>query len=512
MTPEDVVQAIISLSETMTRPVYRGRSDFEWPPESGAVRRLRDAYGDDFPSNELELRKLVEGYHKDQLIIPMQVIDGTDLDDLPRLSVLQHQGAATGLLDFTEYLLAALWFACKELPGKDARIFILDIGNPQVALNSRSLKNPFEAGQKTVYYEPNRSLGARIIAQRSVFVICNPLIPDQHLKSVVVPKESKEPLQHYLKRLGLSQSALFGDIPGLAEANTTRTLLQRTGLLSPEQYRNRGNRAYQAGRYDDALAAYESYAEVLPDVAEPHCLKGDVLTALGRFADADLAYTKAMENLHSPIFIDQNTVVDHALIDHGLVNWMRCALYYNRGNVRAVIGNHSGAIEDFDIALENSLIPKRSILKNRGNSKFSLRMFVEAYQDFETANLEIEGSDTALAMGNCKIMMGKFEDARRAYLAGTTIESGASAAHCQANAEQAHQILDILDGHDFQIRHEGVIMFVETSHIRGHPSPFSFAGNQGNTGNIPSGLVSASGGEGYEGMNGFAVVIIPATA
>ena len=157
-------------------------------------------------------------------------------------------------------------------------------------LASRTLSNPFDAGQGVVYYEPDRSLGARIVAQRSVFVICNPLIPDQHLKSVVVPRESKGLLEDYLTRLGLSQTALFGDVPGLAAANTTRTQLQRTGPLTPEQHWDRGNRAYQAGRYDDALAAYESYAAALPDVAQPHCLMGDALAALGRYKDANLVW------------------------------------------------------------------------------------------------------------------------------------------------------------------------------------------------------------------------------
>ena len=97
-------------------------------PESGAVDRLRKAYGDDLPVDEGELRSLVTEYHNERLIIPMQVIDGADLSDLQRLSVLQHQGAATGLLDFTENPLVALWVTCTEELDKDARVFLLDVG------------------------------------------------------------------------------------------------------------------------------------------------------------------------------------------------------------------------------------------------------------------------------------------------------------------------------------------------------------------------------------------------
>ena len=96
----------------------------------------------------------------------MEVIDGAALSDLQRLSVLQHQGAATGLLDFTEYPLIALWFACEELPDRDGKVFVLDIGDPAIAHNARRMDDPFNGGQTVVYYEPDRSLGARIIAQQ----------------------------------------------------------------------------------------------------------------------------------------------------------------------------------------------------------------------------------------------------------------------------------------------------------------------------------------------------------
>lgn len=503
MTPEEIVQAVAGQSRSMTRPVYRGQEDADWQPESGAVRRLRHAYGKDFPVDESDLQSLVTEYHKEQLIMPMQVIDGASLSDLQRLSMLQHQGAATGLLDFTESLLVALWFVCTKLPDKDGKIFILDIGNPQIVRNSRSMKNPFDAGQMTVYYEPDRSLGARVIAQQSVFVICNPLIPDQHLMSTIIPQASKEPLQNYLMQLGLSKTALFGDIPGLAAANTTDTLLQRTGPPKPEQLRDRGNRAYQAGQYNDALAAYELYVDALPNVAQPHCLKGDALAALRRFEDAELAYTAAIENLERPIYLGSQIVENEEFIS----NMMRHGLYYNRGNVRAATDDHRGAVEDFDIALQHSDGAKRNVLKNRGNSKFALRRFAEAYQDFEAASLEREGSDAALAMGNCKVMTGEFEDALQRYLSGTDAKPEGSAVHCRANAEQVRRILEVLDGNEFEIRQERAVVFVEAAHVGGQLLHFPIAGNQGNTGNIPSGMVTMHGGEGYEGMDGFAVVI-----
>jgi FRG domain len=39
--------------------------------------------------------------------------EGRQLGDLELLAMLQHHGAATRLLDFTENLLVAAWFACQ---------------------------------------------------------------------------------------------------------------------------------------------------------------------------------------------------------------------------------------------------------------------------------------------------------------------------------------------------------------------------------------------------------------
>ena len=505
MTPEEVVRAVVTQSESMTRPTFRGHANADWQLLSGAVRRLQDAYGEEFPVDENELRKLVARYHKERLIMPMEVIDGAKLSDLQRLSVLQHQGAATGLLDFTENPLVAIWFACAELPDEDGKVFVLDIGDHQVAQNGRLMNDPFDAAPTVVYYEPDRSLGARIIAQQSVFVICDPLIPDRFLKSIVVPAQSKGPLQDYLTRLGLSETALFGDVPGLAAVNTTRTRLQHTGSISPGQYLNRGNRAYQAGRYDDALEAYESYAAALPDVAQPHCLKGDALAALGRFEEANLAYTRALETLDQPIYLGGQVIVNQELIG----NMMSRALYYNRGNVHAAADDHRAAVADFDAALLHDYSPKRDVLHNRGSSKFALEMYAEAHQDFEAAWLEREGSDAALAMGNCKVMMGEFEEALQRYLNGTAAEPENSATQCRTNSDQARRLLEALNGHDYQVRRAGLIVFVETACVR---ESFPFAGNRGNTGNIPSGMVTAHGGKGYKGAQGFAVAIVQPTS
>ena len=243
------------------------------------------------------------------------------------------------------------------------------------------------------------------------------------------------------------------------------------------------------------------FAAALPEVAPPYCLKGDTLAALRRFEDADSAYTEAMENLDRPVYPDPQT----AGVRETMARLMSRTLYLNRGNVRAAAGNHKGAVADFDVALQQGYDPKRTVLYNRGNSKSELEMFEEAHADFEAAWSEEEKSDAALAMGNCKVMMGAFEHALQRYMNGSAMEPEGTAAHCRSNAEQIQQILRMLDGREYQVSRWGDMVYVETT--VGLGKLFPFVGNKGNSGNVPSGMVTAPGGEGYEGMAGFCVTI-----
>ena len=506
MTPTEVVEKILAETAGLSRPAHRGQADACWKPLSGAVRRLCDAYGNDVLADQINLSRLVSDYHREQLLLPMQVIDGERMSDLQRLSVLQHYGAATGLLDFTENALVALWFACVEEPEKDGKVFMLDIGDHQVATNGRTLPDPFDAGREVVYYEPDRSLGARIVAQQSVFVICNPQIPDRHLKSVIVPQAAKGSTLTHLRRLGFSETGLFADVLGLAAANTSRAPLQPKETLPPEHYRDRGNRAYQSGRYDDALAAYESYAELLPDVAQPHCLVGDALAALDRYEEAISTYTHAMENISRPIELGRGVIVNWEAVGRPMLH----ALRYNRGNAHAAMGNHADAIADYDSALEHGDEKKRNVLFNRGNSKYALGLFDEAHVDFEAAWWERQGSDAALAMGNCKVLVGEFNEALRRYLDGSGVGVPEnSAANCRQNAEQLRRLIEALEGHVYRTRRGEHVVYVEAECAA---EPFTIVGHPGNTGNAPSGMTTAPGGQGYGGMLGFEVVTVQSSS
>ena len=524
ITPEEIAQAqeviknVVSHAKSMERPIYRGQAKKKWKLLPGAVRRLLDTYGDNLLQEEEKLKTRLQEYHNEQLIRPMKIIDGKDkLSDIQRLSILQHQGAATGLLDFSEFPLVALWFACKDYLEEDGNFFILNIGNHDFALNSEFLEyeNLFDTRPKVVYYEPSHSLGTRIIIQRSIFLIYSLVIEEQiekrNILSVPISKEDKPSLLKYLARLGLSDLVIFGDVPGLATANTAKSPLQMDASV-PEDYRERGRRAYQAGRYADALNAYRHYAKVRPNYTQPYCLIGDALTALEHFEGANLEYTRAIENIENikqPMYLGEDATSPKKLIDE-----MTHALYYNRGNVRAAVGNHQKAVEDFDEALKYDGTLTLDLWKNKGNSKFVLgwsdeKWFGKAYSDFEKAWEIKKGSDMALAMGNCKAATGEFEEALAHYSKGVEIGSGRTALHCRQNADQTHRIIEKIGSGSTPLKCEKGFVIVEATHIQETlPPSFEFTGNKGNTGNTPSGMITAHGGKGYRGGEGFAVIIV----
>ena len=94
--------------------VYRGMADAAWEVESSAYRRIRQSYETPPPPSVFHnyLKQLLESTR----LRGFQERPGKSDTDLELLADLQHQGAATCLIDFTTNALIALWFACEDRP------------------------------------------------------------------------------------------------------------------------------------------------------------------------------------------------------------------------------------------------------------------------------------------------------------------------------------------------------------------------------------------------------------
>ena len=512
MSADEAIRAVCDLSRGMTRPAFRGQANSKWALRSGAVRRVLKAYGKELLSHVSLLQDLVREYHRDELLLPMETMEGKGSTDLQRLSTLQHLGAGTGLLDFTESPLVALWFACQQdHDDPNGVVFAVDIGNHNVATNGRLLTDhPLDQTvlpQKLVcYYEPDRSLGVRVVAQQSVFLIGNPLIPEEHTTKFEIRADLKERVVRALQEMGLSGRVLFGDVPGLAAMNGPSVPLAKPLSGTSRYQKKSGDLAYQERRFNDALLAYQAFAASHAEVAEPHCLLGDTFAALGRYEEAVAAYTEAEKHIEAPVVDGPGEQVSPGRAGRLMLR----AIYYNRGNVRAALGDHPEAVADFGKALglgKSMGVERTAVRYNRANSRFELGDYAEAFEDYHAVEGLMDSSDVLLGMGNCQTMIGKFDLALECFERGAR-EGGATSESCQGNAHHTLEVLSVVEGREFDVVRRGRNLNVRVLGLPAGTRGLVFVGHKGNVGNTPSTIRNAPGGEGYDGAHGFVVSFV----
>jgi hypothetical protein len=104
---------------------WRGQSDISWGLDSSAARRQKDhlpAFDNPGASRESQTLEYEQRLLDEARALGHGVRNGGRLTDLELLSVLQHHGAATRLLDFTRNAFIALWFAASSNPDRDGLV------------------------------------------------------------------------------------------------------------------------------------------------------------------------------------------------------------------------------------------------------------------------------------------------------------------------------------------------------------------------------------------------------
>ncbi len=410
--------------------LFRGLANAKWSVESSLYRRLKynkvkDRYIDHSVFVEM-VRMLISRSRRNG----HDVKHGRELEDLALLANLQHNGAATCMIDFTKNSLVALYFACATINSEDdnnanGKVFAFNSSNANL-YDEISIKG---FGEKIEYwfkeYEQNKKLwilspkrlSNRISAQQSVFVFGSPTIPTKNFDTCEI--KNKKAIMEELKTYGISEETLFDDFGGFSIQNSANKEYES---WDTDSYFMSGILYAISGNYKSAIECYDNDIISNPGISATYYNRGSVKIELGEFQDAisdiDEAIRlnpKSAEAYHNRghaknklgEFQDAISDIDEAI----RLNPKSAEAYNNRGNVKSNLGEFQDAISDFDMAIK--LNPNDDeIYYNRGIAKIELGEFQDAISDFDEAiRLNPRYSFAYNNRGSVKSELGEFQDA-----------------------------------------------------------------------------------------------------
>lgn len=139
----------------------------------------------------------------------------TPSSDTEWLAIAQHHGMATRLLDWTESLLVAAYFATEQA-GTRGNAVIFGVRGLRT-INKSEEKKPFALTNHGIYRPPH--ITPRIPAQRSVFTVHpDPTAPFSHqgLTRWVISNSACGDIKRILDACAINESSLFPDLDGLS--------------------------------------------------------------------------------------------------------------------------------------------------------------------------------------------------------------------------------------------------------------------------------------------------------
>jgi hypothetical protein len=209
---------------------FRGQTNIDWPLVPKIYRT------NDWKEREREIAR-------DFRLFGRSHLEHIPDDELEWLFVMQHHGAPTRLLDWTESQLAALFFAVEDSSSvADAGVWTLNpwmlnsqaLDKQSVPLASDSAFEPYKLGDPS---DVKRSVDAklpaairpsrytsRILAQRGAFTIHGFKTAGlwglpyrrKYLVRIRIAGSAKQILRKQLYCAGISRATLFPDLSGLA--------------------------------------------------------------------------------------------------------------------------------------------------------------------------------------------------------------------------------------------------------------------------------------------------------
>ena len=194
--------------------VYRGENSTTHALRPKFGRRLTDPFVSD-TGNFFPLPVHEMGLLKEFKMQSAPFMGHLPIDDWDWLAVAQHHGLATRLLDWTENILVAAYFACNDGPQRDAVIYALNTQNISRAEMDAS---PFLLTTDAIFH-PRHST-PRIAAQSGLFTVhADPAqeFESPALERIIIPKSLIVELFGTIRTYGFKKSKLFPGLDSVTE-------------------------------------------------------------------------------------------------------------------------------------------------------------------------------------------------------------------------------------------------------------------------------------------------------
>jgi len=248
---KDTGDLIRSMNELPNNFIYRGHADSSWKLESTLERTI----GDNWSS---QLAQRFEDHYLNLFKSKYHIYNGNEHEPkskLAWLSVMQHYGAPTRLIDFTESPYIALYFALEAydpLLKNDLSIYAIDynaIMDESLAYISKrdssfkKTRNEIIGRQdelfddvvdrfsyEVVWITEPLELNARIDRQSGTFLISgdkekriedlltNEMYSEVLIKKFIIPSSIYENIYALLRKMNINAKTIYGDLGGLAKS------------------------------------------------------------------------------------------------------------------------------------------------------------------------------------------------------------------------------------------------------------------------------------------------------
>jgi len=227
-TIEEYIEEVSKIKHSkISKTLYRGQANYEWPIHSSAFRRLLKS----FPRiSDIDLKIYLIELLNDARRRIIETKSDTEL-----LIEVQHFGGATNLIDFSKNPLVALYFACNGEYGKAGTVFSLITESSHVKENFYEMKSDVlrEKSISEILALENKSANLikinppfqnnRVIKQESVLIMTKDgTIDDSYIDTrIIIEKKAKKEILNKLECVYcISEENLFIDFHGWAFQNS----------------------------------------------------------------------------------------------------------------------------------------------------------------------------------------------------------------------------------------------------------------------------------------------------